>query len=125
MTTLDICEYLYDILPATLKPKYIGEVASATEEGVAIALNDGDDTIRFFGATDTIEQPYIRVYIRTKSYLKGSKFSSSVKETLNGYFNEDIGIMGLWLQGDIDYIGITDNKLHEFELLFKSMIRKE
>lgn len=125
MNITDICDFLYDVLPSTLKPKYVGEVPSATEEGVAISMNDGEDTIRFLGSPDIIEQPYVRFYIRTKSYPHGSDFSNIVKTTLNRYADDSAGILGMWMQGNVNYLGVTETKLHEFELLFKAMIRKE
>lgn len=119
---MNICEYIYSILPATLKPKFVGEVPSQSEEGIAIALTDGEDSDLFFGSGATLARPYVQIVVRTKEYAKGSKFCNQIIETLDRYKQESEGILGLWMQGNIDYLGKTEEKLHEFELTFKSML---
>ena len=119
---MSICEYIYSILPATLKPKFVGEVPSQSDEGVAISLVDGEDSTGFLSTDTIMTRPYIQIVVRTKSYDKGNKFCVQVIDVLDKYRNEEHNILGLWLRGNINYLGRTEEKLHEFELTFKSIL---
>lgn len=119
---MSICEYIYSILPSNIKPKFVGDVPSQTEEGVAISLTDGEDSYQFIGNSPAVERPYVQIVVRTKKYNQGYEFCNQIVETLDRYTEAEQGILGLWMQGNIDYLGRTEEKLHEFELTFKSML---
>ena len=67
----------------------------------------------------------VQCKIRTKKYSKGTKFMQQIRDTLDKYHNEDDGILSVILTDGDSYLGVNEEKLHEFQLIFKTTVKEE
>lgn len=120
-----LCEYLWNLIPSSVKPRFVGDIPSQSDEGVALSLYGTDTITRYFGTPITIHDQLVQCKIRTKKYEKGTKFMHQITESLDKYHNEEDGILAvLLLDGDND-LGVNEEKLHEFQLTFKILVKEE
>lgn len=118
-----ICEYLWEQIPSTVAPRFVGELPSQAEEGVALSPGEGEENIYYFSQEDTLRKPYVTCYIRTREYTKGEQFSSQVVEALDK-FHDDDWILSCTLVGTPTYLGRNEDKLHEFQVVFKIIVKE-
>lgn len=114
-----IAEYINDMLPSEI-PKVIGELPSTHDEALSIQEMDGSFNTEYFGSANssTIFGPLIRITMRTKSYDKGQQWVKECRETLHRYHG---GVfVSIIMIGDAMYLGRTKEKLHEFQMTFKT-----
>lgn len=108
-------EYLKNLL--SIKDKvFIGDLPSLSEEGVGIVLEEGSSELRYFGQKKSLERPWIRFTIRTKTYADGMLRADSIKKDLNRFTDDNI--LQCLISGSPMYIGKNQQKLHEIQLLF-------
>ena len=120
-----LCEYLWNLIPSSVKPRFIGDIPSQSDEGVVLLLYGTDTITRYFGTPTTIHSQLVQCKIRTEKYEKGTKFMQQIKQSLHKYHNEKDGILSvLLLDGDND-LGVNEEKLHEFQLTFKILVKEE
>lgn len=120
-----LCEYLWNLIPSSVKPRFVGDIPSQSDEGVALSLYGTDMITRYFGTPTTIHSQLVQCKIRTQKYTKGTKFMQQIKQSLDKYHNEKDGILSvLLLDGDND-LGVNEEKLHEFQLTFKILAKEE
>lgn len=120
-----ILELLWDMIPSTVKPRFIGDIPSASDEGVSLTAEGSSEIARYFNPTCRIVSQNVVCNIRTKKYTTGAKFLDLVKKALDSKSNEDEGILSITLQSSDDYLGINEEKLHEFQLIFKTLVKED
>lgn len=118
-----ICEKLAELIPPEVNPVFIGEIPSQSDEGVALAPTDLETRYWFLGQEESIVTPYIQCSIRTKEYLKGENFSDILLKVLNGTI-EDENLLGIRPITYTNYLGKNEDKLHEFQLTFKVILKE-
>lgn len=120
-----LCEYLWNLIPSSVKPRFVGDIPSQSDEGVALSLYGTDMIARYLGTSTTIYSQLVQCNIRTKKYEKGTKFMQQVRENLDEYCNEEDGILSVILTEGDNYLGVNEEKLHEFQLTFKILVKEE
>ena len=118
-----LCEKLWEHIPATISPRFVGELPSQSDEGVALSPDDGQDNTTFFATSTAIRRPYVQCLIRTKEYSKGEKFGEQVIKSLDG-FSDGTTILQVRAQSALMYIGRNEEKLHEFQVMFKILVKE-
>ena len=120
-----LCEYLWNLIPSSVKPRFIGDIPSQSDEGVALSLYGTDVIARYLGTPTTIYSQLVQCKIRTEKYEKGTKFMQQIKESLDKYHNEQDGILSVLLSDGDNDLGVNEEKLHEFQLTFKILVKEE
>lgn len=120
-----LCEYLWNLIPSSVKPRFVGDIPSQSDEGVALSLSGTEVITRFFGSNISLIEQMVQCNIRTKKYEKGTKFMQQVRENLDKYCNEEDGILSVILTEGDNYLGVNEEKLHEFQLIFKTIVKEE
>ena len=119
----NLCEYIWNLIPQKEVPKrFIGDMPSLSDEGVALAITDGQEVTSFFGTPSTLARPNLRCFVRTKEYRLGATLSRNVYSAIQGYHDEDI--LGIVVQGSTNYLGKNEEKLHEFQTNFKVLVKE-
>lgn len=148
----NLSEYIVNLIPETVAPKFVGELPSLSTEGVAIAVfNSGVNTI-YFGTTEAIYRPVVRVIVRHKDYPTGCIFAQTIQETLHGYavkksgttwqnlkdtrtweklldttwgdIKTDETLLSVTAVGTPNYLGRSAEKLHEFQSLYQILLKE-
>lgn len=117
-----LCEHVLQFLPESVTPKFVGEMPSLSEEGVAVMLFDGQVNTQFFGMKDTLFRPVLKFVIRTSKYKKGAEWSQEIKDTFNRFSSDEVTEMSI--VGSPMYLGRTEEKLHEFQLTFQTVVKE-
>ena len=117
-----LCEYLWTRIPDTVAPRFVGDIPSQSEEGVSLSMVNGEENVRFFSTNEVLYRPYIQCFIRTSKYVRGDVFASRVIQALDKFYDLDKGILNIVLLGSPTYLGKNEDKLHEFQLTFRSII---
>lgn len=117
-----LCEYLWTHIPSTVAPRFVGDIPSQSEEGVSLSINNGEDNTVFFATNEVLYRPYVQCFIRTDRYVKGEVFASKVIQALDKFQDLENGILCVVLQGSPTYLGKNEDKLHEFQLMFRSVV---
>lgn len=120
-----LCEYLWNLIPSSVKPRFVGDIPSQSDEGVALSLYGTETITRFFGSSTSLIDQMVQCKIRTKKYGKGTKFMQQIRDTLDKYYNEEDGILSVILTDGDSYLGVNEEKLHEFQLIFKTTVKEE
>lgn len=119
----NLCEYIWNLIPQKDVPKrFIGDMPSLSDEGVALAITDGQEVTSFFGSPDTLARLNLRCFVRTKEYRPGATLSRNVYSAIQGYHDEDV--LGIVVQGSTNYLGKNEEKLHEFQTNFKVLVKE-
>lgn len=118
-----IAERLYDLLPSEW-PKVIGDLPSTREEVVGVIEYDGATSTEYFGPQtgSSILNPIVKIVFRTKEYEIGRQWADVSKNILHRY--HDDFIMSILMVNNPIYIGRTEEKLHEFQVIFKTQIKE-
>lgn len=120
-----ILEYLWDMIPLSVKPRFIGDIPSASDEGVSLTVEGSTEIARYFQPACRLVSQTVLCNIRTKKYTTGNKFLQLVKQSLDNKKDEEKGILSVTLQTSDDYLGINEEKLHEFQVLFKAIVKED
>ena len=120
-----LCEYLWNLIPSSVKPRFVGDIPSQSDEGVALSLSGTEGITRFFGSNISLIEQMVQCNIRTEKYEKGTKFMQQIIESLDKYHNEQDGILSVLLSDGDNDLGVNEEKLHEFQLTFKILVKEE
>jgi hypothetical protein len=118
-----IADRIYDLLPSDW-PLVIGSLPSTHDEVVGIFEYDGATSTEYFATKNasSIYQPIIQIVIRAKSYEVGTQWAEEIKETLHRY--HDDYLLSVLLVGTPVYLGRTPEKLHEFQVTFRTQVKE-
>lgn len=110
-------EKLQGLLPVTI-PSTIGDLPSTSANGVSIVLYNGNFNTEYFGGRkgSTVFQPIVKFVVRNSSYEEAKKWVDAVKDTLHRH--TDDYFLSILLSGSPLYLGRSDQKLHEFQMVF-------
>lgn len=117
-----LCEHILQFMPEAISPKFVGELPSLSDEGVAVMLFDGEFNTEFFGMKTTMFTPVLKFVIRSKEYPKGAEWGQMLKDTFHEFSSDEIEAMHL--VGSIMYLGRNEEKLHEFQVTFKTIVKE-
>lgn len=120
-----ILEQIWNLIPSSVKPRFIGDIPSASEEGVSLTLEGSTEITRFFQPSTRIVSQTVLCNIRTKKYQTGYKYLQSVKKALDSAKDLSNGILSITVQTSDDYVGINEEKLHEFQIIFKVLVEED
>lgn len=118
-----ISEHIYDLLPREW-PKVIGDLPATNSIAVGIMEYDGATSTEYFGARDasSIYGPIIKIVIRHTSYETGQQWIQTVRNTLHRYHDDTL--LSVLLVGAPIYLGRSVEKLHEFQVTFKTQVKE-
>lgn len=120
---IGLCEKLLELIPPEVYPKFVGEIPSQSDIGVSLSPNDAEVIYYFLGQSETIQIPYVQCNIRTEKYTTGEEYADKVSKALNGYTDGD-NILCVRPDGRVVYLGKNEDKLHEFQLQFKVILKE-
>lgn len=118
-----IAEKIYDLLPADW-PKVIGDLPATASDAVGIMEYDGATSTEYFGAKDTssVLCPILKIVSRSTSYEEGQTRMNTAKEVLHRYHDETF--LSILLVSAPMYLGRTAEKLHEFQVTFRTQVKE-
>lgn len=117
-----VAERIYDLLSPSL-PKTIGDLPSTTKDAVAIMEYDGYDSTEYLGMKTSVFQPVVKIVARTGDYSRGSSWVDDIAEQLHKYSDDDF--LSIMLVGTPVYLGRDEQKLHEFQVTFRTQVRSD
>jgi hypothetical protein len=120
-----ILEYLWQLIPSSVKPRFIGDIPSASDEGVSLTVEGSTEITRFFQPATRIVSQTVICNIRTKKYTVGHSHLQKIKKALDSKKDIDNRILSITLQTSDDYLGINEEKLHEFQVIFKIIVEED
>lgn len=120
-------DYIYDILKAGVGatwPMTIGALPAARSIAVCITEYDGAGSTEYFGAPsgNSVLAPIIKCVVRHSSYETGQAWTDEIKGALHRY--HDANLMSVLLIGAPMYLGLSEEKLHEFQVTFQINIKE-
>lgn len=103
----------------------MGDLPATNREAIAIMEFDGDVSTEYFGTKETssIFNPIVKIVVRTASYATGKEWAEQIKELLHRYHDDTF--LSIMIVGDILDLGRDPQKLHEFQLTFKTQVRSD
>lgn len=102
---------------------YVGDFPGLSAEGVSVRLESGEDASRHFGSVDTsIFRPSVVVTARSASYNTARGWLTSIRDIIDGYTNG--ATLGIYMQGTATYLGRDDQKMHEFQVYYKTLVKE-
>lgn len=118
-----IAEKIYDMLPSDL-PKVIGDLPSTSNVVVGIVEYDGSTSTEYFGARDvsSIYAPIVKIVIRHTSYATGQQWAAQIRDVLHRYHDDNL--LSIMLVGAPIYLGRNEQKLHEFQITFRTQVKE-
>ncbi len=118
-----IAERVYELLP-TEWPLVIGDLPSTSNVVVGIMEYDGATSAEYFGDknSSSIYGPIIKIVIRHTSYAEGQQWATQIRDTLHRY--HDDSILSILLVGAPIYLGRSPEKLHEFQVTFRTQVKE-
>lgn len=121
ISVVELPEYMKSMFPIT-KKVYIGDLPSYSEEGIAIALEDGYSDLSYFGQKKSLARPLIRITIRSKLYKDGMEAADKINDKFNKFTDDNILLC--IATGSPMYLGRTAEKLHEIQLIFAVTLKE-
>ena len=118
-----IAEKIYDLLPSSL-PKVIGDLPATNSIVVGIMEYDGSVSTEYFGPKETsaIDAPIIKIVIRHTSYEVGQRWATEIRDLLHRYHDDTL--LSVLLVGSPIYLGRNEEKLHEFQVTFRTQVKE-
>lgn len=121
-----IAETIQGLLSPVVSKCFVGDFPSLGAEGVSIKLYEGEELDKYFGSTPTT--PTVTLYkakvlltARGVDYAITLDWLSDIRATVDGYRCSSLGIT---LLAPPSYIGRDDQKLHEFQVTYKTLIKE-
>lgn len=118
-------EHLWNMVPSSVKPRFIGDIPSQSDEGVSLTVEGSTEITRFFQPSTRIVSQTVICNIRTKKYKSGESFLQQIKKALDNNSDVANGILSITIQTSDDYVGVNEEKLHEFQVIFKILVEED
>lgn len=118
-----IAELIFNLLPEKW-PKVIGDLPAVAQQTVGVMEYDGSTSTEFFGSQDTssIFSPIVKIVIRTRKYETGMTWAEEAKKILHRHHDDKL--LSVLLVGAPMYLGRTPEKLHEFQVTFRTQVKE-
>lgn len=118
-----IAEKIYDLLPADW-PLVVGDLPAPNQVVVGIVEYDGATSTEYFGLKETssVFSPIVKIVIRHTLYEKGQEWARITRETLHRYHDDTL--LSVLLVGAPVYLGRNAEKLHEFQVTFRTQVKE-
>lgn len=113
-------QHISDLLPDNYK-KVIGDLPGTHYNSVSIVLFDGAGTSEYFGF-QTIYRPVVKIIVRNSDYAVAQRQVDAIKKTLHKH--QDDYFLSILLQGYPLYLGKSEQKLHEFQIVFNIQVKE-
>lgn len=113
-------QHIYDLLPNTFK-KVIGDLPGTYYNSVSIVLFDGAGNDEYFGS-NTVYRPVVKIIVRNESYAVAQQWVADIKQALDKH--QDDYFLSIFLQGFPLYLGKSEQKLHEFQIVFNIQVKE-
>lgn len=111
-----IAQQILNLLPPALREiAYVGELPTDLDLCAAISEQGGPHGTYF--NKDQLDEPYIKVTVRSSDYLEGYRITSMLKTCLTSY--ADARLLGIVLVGDIMYFGRDDARRNVWQLTYR------
>ena len=119
-----IADYIAKILNDGGLSVKVGDLPSAPDDCTAVIEYSSDINTEYFGGSfdSTISGPVIKVVTRSSTYPQGRDIAESIKTILHRYHDDTL--LSVVMVGSPIYLGKGDNKLHEFQVTFKTEIKE-
>lgn len=101
---------------------FIGEQPASTDSCISLILMGGGDSDAFFGQSEVIKYPVVKIMVRNVTYVKANSDVESLVAILDKYMDEDF--IGMTQIGQSNYIGTDDKNRSTFTLDFKIIIEE-
>ncbi len=112
-----VAEIAYNALKSKV-PCVIGDLPSIEATGCGLIEIEGSSSLNYFGTSESIHRPLLRVLIRSNTSEQGLNYSKLVTETLNKKQLSKDALMCVLVHEPI-YLGRTANSLYEWQLTFQ------
>jgi hypothetical protein len=112
-----VAEIVYNTLK-TIVPCVIGDLPSIEATGCGLIEIEGSSSLNFFGTSESIHRPLLRVLIRSNTSEQGLNYSKLVTDALNKKQISEDALMCILVHEPI-YLGRTANSLYEWQLTFQ------
>ena len=109
-----------ELLPSSI-PIVIGDLPGGTFDSTAIQLYDGAANEHYF-RHGTVFRPVIKIVVRHHSYEQAQQWIELIKTTLNEH--SDDYFLSILLSGYPMYLGKSEQKLHEFQIVFNIRVKE-
>lgn len=118
-----IAESIKSLLPSEL-PVVIGDLPATTQSIVGVLDYDGATSTEYFGARKetSIFNPIVKIVVRHTSYETGNQWIEQIRDTLHRY--HDDFFLSILTVGSPSYLGRSAEKLHEFQIIFKTQVKE-
>ena len=119
-----IADIIYNLLPEDW-PKVVGDLPAVRRIAVGIMEYDGATSTEYFGPNNgncSIFGPIVKIVVRHESYPIGQQWISDIKDILHRYHDDTI--LSMLLVGAPIYLGRNSEKLHEFQITFKTQVKE-
>lgn len=118
-----ISERIYEMLPQEW-PLVIGDLPATHNIAVGILEYDGATSTEYFGTKESssIYGPTIKIVIRHNDYAEGQRWAETIKSILHRY--HDDYFLSIMLIGTPIYLGRSPEKLHEFQVSFRTQVKE-
>lgn len=110
-----------DIAYETLKdvvPVVIGELPSVEAVGCGLVEIEGSPSLNYFGQSESIHRPLLRVIIRSSTAPQGEGYRDAVVNSLNKKQISELALMCILVHEPL-YLGRTPSGLYEWQLTFQ------
>ena len=111
---------IFNLLPSTFK-KVIGDLPGTHDNSVAIILFNGVGNDEYFGF-QTVYRPIVKIVVRNRSYEEAQQWVNQIKQALHKH--KDDYFLSIFLQGYPLYLGKSEQKLHEFQIVFNIQVKE-
>lgn len=115
---INLGEYLWNLIPETVQPRFIGDLPSVATEGTTCLLVDSNQSTQFFGTYESIYRPIAKFVTRKKQYIEGEEINKTISDALNKFVSQEDGISINQIGTGI-YLGRNVEKMHEFQITFE------
>lgn len=121
----NVAEKVKALIADIVPDLYIGDFPSLGGEGVAIRLNSGTEMLNFFsaGVSPRISKPTLLLVARSANYSTAQRWLEDIRRRVDRYV-EPGGLLGIFLQEPPTYAGRDEQKLHEFQVTYSTLIKE-
>ena len=112
-----IADIAYETLNGKV-PCVLGELPSIEAVGCGLIEIEGSPSLNYFGQSESIHRPLLRVMVRTKTAEQGNTYVSTIVDNLNKKALTEQALMCMLVHEPL-YLGRTPNSLYEWQITFQ------